>query len=278
MLGHRRKKPIKFKGFVDKKISAGDIATKGVVSLKETDNFFSALKLAASGYRVIPILDKKGDNVLGIATSKEILDFMGAGPLSEQSGKNPLNKKVKVLMKRPSIAVDAKEDAKNVMDSFRENRVDIHHVEKKGKLHGIITESDITYRIRKDVGLKVKDVMTRSVFFVNEGDKLANVARMLAVGPYRKLPVVNNGFLVGVVTPFDVIKHLNETKQLSTVRTSNTKISKVMNSFVTSIQPNADVADAVTLMRRKNISGLPVTEEDSLVGIITERDIIETMR
>jgi len=278
MLGLGGKKPIRFGDFVDEKTSAGDIATKGIVSLKETDNFFSALKLAASGYRVIPILDKKGETVLGVTTSKEILDFMGAGPLSEQGGKNPLNKKVKFLMKKPSIAVDAKENVKNVMDSFRENRVDIHHVEKKGKLHGIITESDITYRISKDVGLKVKDIMTRSVFFVNEDDKLANVARMLAVGPYRKLPVVNNGFLVGVVTPFDVIKHLNETKQLSSIRTSNTKISKVMNSFVTSIHPDADVADAVTLMRRKNISGIPVTEEDSLVGIITERDIIEAMR
>ncbi len=278
MLGFRGKKPIRFMDFVEEGISAGDIATKGVVSLKENDTFHSALKLALSGYRLIPILDSKGERVMGITTSREILDFLGAGPLSGQGGKKPLETKVKLLMKRPSIGVDAKESPKSVMESFRENNVDVHHVEKKGRLHGIITESDITYRIQGKVGLKVGDVMTRSVFFVNEDDQLANVARMLAVGPYRKLPVVTEGFLVGIVTPFDVMKHLNESKQLSTVRNSKTRISDVMNRDVATIGPGADIADAVALMRRKNVSGLPVTEEDNLVGIITERDIIDAMR
>jgi CBS domain-containing protein len=278
MLGFGSKRPIRFMDFVEEGTSAGDIATKGVVSVRENDGFHLALKLALSGYRLIPILDDKGESVRGITTSKEILDFLGAGPLSREGGKEPLDAKVKLLMKRPSIGVGAGESAKSVMESFRENKVDMHHVEKKGKLHGIITESDITYRIQGNVRLKVGDVMTRSVFFVNEDDQLANVARMLAVGPYRKLPVVTDGFLVGIITPFDVMKHLNESKRLSSVRTNVTSISDIMNRDVATIRPDADVADAVALMRRKNISGLPVTEEQTLVGIITERDIIDAMR
>jgi CBS domain-containing protein len=278
MLVFGRKRPIRFMDFVEEGTSAGDIATKGVVSLRENDGFHLALKLALSGYRLIPILDSEGESVRGITTSKEILDFLGAGPLSMEGGKEPLDAKVKLLMKRPSIGVDAKESPRRVMESFRENKVDMHHVEKKGKLHGIITESDITYRIRGSTGLKVGDVMTRCVFFVNEDDRLANVARMLAIGPYRKLPVVTDGFLVGIITPFDVMKHLNESKRLSSVRTNGTRISEVMNRPVAAIGPGADVAEAVALMRRKNVSGLPVTEDDTLVGIITERDIIDAMR
>jgi CBS domain-containing protein len=278
MLGFGRKRPIRFMDFVEEGISAGDIATKGVVSLRENDGFHLALKLALSGYRLIPILDGKGESVRGITTSREILDFLGAGPLSREGGKEPLDARVKLLMKRPSIGVGAGESAKNVMESFRENRVDMHHVEKKGKLHGIITESDITYRIRGNTDLKVGDIMTKAVFFVNDDDRLSNVARMLAVGSYRKLPVVTDGFLVGIITPFDVMKHLNESKRLSSVRTNMTGISDVMNRDVATIRPDADIADAVALMRRKNISGLPVTEDDTLVGIITERDIIDAMR
>ncbi len=278
MLGFGGKRPIRFMDFVEEGISAGDIATKGVVSLRENDGFHLALKLALSGYRLIPILDSKGESVRGITTSKEILDFLGAGPLSREGGKEPLDARVKLLMKRPSIGVDAGTGARSVMESFRENKVDMHHIEKKGKLHGIITESDITYRIQANVGLKVGDVMTRAVFFVNEDDQLANVAKMLAVGPYRKLPVVTDGFLVGIITPFDVMKHLNESKRLSSVRTNRTRISEVMNRQVATIRPDADISEAVALMRRKNISGLPVTEEDNLVGIITERDIIDAMR
>ena len=90
MLGFGRKRPIRFMDFVEEGISAGDIATKGVVSLRESDGFHLALKLALSGYRLIPILDDRGESVRGITTSKEILDFLGAGPLSREGGKEPL--------------------------------------------------------------------------------------------------------------------------------------------------------------------------------------------
>jgi CBS domain-containing protein len=43
-------------------------------------------------------------------------------------------------------------------------------------------------------------------------------------------------------------------------------------STVWSIAPNAMVFDAIALMADKNVGGLPVLENDKLIGIISERD------
>jgi CBS domain-containing protein len=43
-------------------------------------------------------------------------------------------------------------------------------------------------------------------------------------------------------------------------------------STVWSIPPNAMVVDAIQLMDEKNVGALPVVENDTLVGIVSERD------
>ena len=44
-------------------------------------------------------------------------------------------------------------------------------------------------------------------------------------------------------------------------------------STVWSIGPNAMVIDAIQLMDEKNVGALPVVENDTLVGIVSERDL-----
>jgi CBS domain-containing protein len=53
------------------------------------------------------------------------------------------------------------------------------------------------------------------------------------------------------------------------------KASDVMTLNVVSVTPDSSVMDAVQLMLRQNISGLPVLDkEDHLVGIVTEGDLL----
>lgn len=278
MLSLRKSGPIKLRDFTVKGLSAKDIATRSVTGLKEGDRFESALKMVISGYRIIPVMDSDGKKLTGFIGSREVLDFLGAGPLSGKAKGKLINSSINHMGRRVSIPVGEGDDVSRVLDSFRENDVNLHHVENKSGLVGIITKSDITYRIRGRTGLKVRDVMTKQPFHVRDEEAVSDVARMLARGPFRKLPVVRDGFLVGIVTPYDIISYLNRNQKLSKISEDRTIVRHAMNAMVASVRPDADVADAVAIMRRKNVSGLPVTDEDTLVGIITERDIIEAMR
>jgi CBS domain-containing protein len=49
------------------------------------------------------------------------------------------------------------------------------------------------------------------------------------------------------------------------------------DSDVATIAPAATVADAVALLRERNIGALVVTESDEVAGIISERDIVRAL-
>lgn len=90
----------------------------------------------------------------------------------------------------------------------------------------------------------------------------------------RRLPVVGNGKLVGIITKSDIYAALGPLDNLND-RLSHGKLNvgAHMTSNPVTIVPDAHVEDAASEMYRRRISGLPVLEEGRLVGVITETDI-----
>ncbi len=54
------------------------------------------------------------------------------------------------------------------------------------------------------------------------------------------------------------------------------KISEVMNTDVQTISPDATIEEAALQMRDGDFGVLPVGETENLIGIITDRDIVES--
>src|SRR5438128_6124324 len=52
------------------------------------------------------------------------------------------------------------------------------------------------------------------------------------------------------------------------------KISEVMNRDIATIPADANLVEAATMMRTRNIGFLPVLEQDKVVGVLTDRDIV----
>jgi len=74
---------------------------------------------------------------------------------------------------------------------------------------GIITERDILRRIVEPCiapeTLTAKQVMTSPVLTINETTSIEETARLMAKKRVKKLPVMNNQKLVGVVTLTDIV-------------------------------------------------------------------------
>lgn len=85
-------------------------------------------------------------------------------------------------------------------------------VDQHGKLIGIISEYQLL-EVVYDPELKaqhVSDFMTRNVITVDADALLASVANMFVLHRIRRLPVVQNGQLVGVVARRDLLKYIME--------------------------------------------------------------------
>lgn len=91
----------------------------------------------------------------------------------------------------------------------------------------------------------------------------------------RRLPVVENGILVGIVTLSDLLKVVNRSDGVS--YGVDLPIERVMtkNPVTVSIDDLLDVA--ARIMIRGRISGLPVIESGHVRGVITESDLFRAM-
>lgn len=125
----------------------------------------------------------------------------------------------------------------------------------------------------------VCDWMTREVITISPNTSLAEAHKLMMEKRIRRLPVIHDGRLVGIVTLGDVrgaepahASSLNiwESDHLL----AKLKILEIMTQRPRTILENATLREAALIMLEKKFSGLPVVDEAGhLVGIITESDI-----
>lgn len=76
-------------------------------------------------------------------------------------------------------------------------------------LVGIISQRDLLEAMyNEDKADKVEDLMTKSVFSFNQENSLLDIAEHFIKHHFRKVPVVSDGKLVGVVDKMDIIEYI----------------------------------------------------------------------
>jgi len=128
----------------------------------------------------------------------------------------------------------------------------------------------------------VKDHMTSPVVSISSDTSLSEAHKIMADKKVRRLPVVEKGKLAGIVSLNDVLEAKPSAASSLSVwelnyLVANLKIKDIMSSNVFSIAPDATIGDAARMMLERKFSGIPVTENDNLIGIITESDIFRML-
>ncbi|MCD6289121.1 MAG: CBS domain-containing protein [Anaerolineae bacterium] len=123
------------------------------------------------------------------------------------------------------------------------------------------------------------DIMTPNPVTVTPNNAISTAISLMRAGGFRRLPVVENGRLVGIITARSLRLASNAP---SIVRedwydnyiSQHIAVGDYMTPDPITITPDSPVAEAARLMRDHKISGLPVVQNDRLVGIITETDLL----
>ena len=118
--------------------------------------------------------------------------------------------------------------------------------------------------------MQVKDIMTQPAISIGAGESAEVAARTLAHYNIGILPVCDaDGKLCGLVTDRDLV-----TRCMASGRTpSQTRVSEVMTSAMTTAAPDMSAGVAAKLMGAKQIRRLPVTREGKLVGMVSLGDL-----
>ncbi len=127
----------------------------------------------------------------------------------------------------------------------------------------------------------VRDRMTTSVCTVSPDSPLERALVLMRSRHIRRLPVLQQGRLVGIVTWTDLMR-ASPASTLSRweipALLKEAQVHEVMTPSPETVSPETPLEDAAAIMRRRKIGGLPVVKNGALVGIVTESDIFDAFR
>ena len=113
----------------------------------------------------------------------------------------------------------------------------------------------------------VSNRMTKDPVTVTPDDLLIQGRLKIQKGSFRRLPVVTDGQLVGIITDRDMREHAGYLDR--------TEVKAVMSRKPLSVTPATTLEAAAQLLLKHKIGGLPVVENARLVGIITTSDVLQ---
>ncbi len=126
----------------------------------------------------------------------------------------------------------------------------------------------------------VKTRMTTNPVTVTSETPIAEAYQLLKENKIRRLPVVDHGKLVGIVTERE-LQQLTPSKATTlsiyeiNYLLAKAKVKTAMSKDVLTTTPDTLLEEAAVIMREKRVSALPVMADDKVVGIITETDIFD---
>jgi acetoin utilization protein AcuB len=91
----------------------------------------------------------------------------------------------------------------------------------------------------------------------------------------RRVPVVDEGRLVGIVTRSDLESTLGRGRDGR--RGKSLSVSDLMTPDPVTVAPDDTLEAAAETMLRKKVSGLPVVDGERVAGIITESDLFRAL-
>lgn len=152
-----------------------------------------------------------------------------------------------------------------VLKALKERHVSGVPVVKEGELVGIVTRSDLLRNPEED---QTALLMTRDPLIVRPNDSVIEAARLLAENDIRRLPVIENGTLVGIVSVADIIRVIADLdiKRL---------IERYFEKTTVAVWDEMPLPVAGAVMEYANVQASPVLDSDlKLVGIVSDRDLI----
>jgi CBS domain-containing protein len=123
---------------------------------------------------------------------------------------------------------------------------------------------------RKEVAVRVRDLMSRSLISISAEDTVTEAARLMDRKRIHSILIGRGKEFSGIITDLDIVSRV-VSKGLDP---SRVKVGEVMTSPLVSISEHATIEEAAKRMRENGVRRLIVDGDDHKVGIIAESDIV----
>jgi len=269
------------------------IAKRSVVTASLTTSVYDIVHIMTrEGFRRIPIVDLRTKRLQGVVTSTDIVDYLGGGKKFEiiqrefnGSFFKAINEPVKFIMRPDPPAVRNTVTIGHAVELMKRHGVGgLPVVDDTNRVLAIVTERDLLGVFEgKFGGVKVAALMTEKVVTATSETTIVEAEREMVEKSFRRLPLVSQGQLVGIVTAMDIVRFFGSGEVFQHLRSGTmvqvlqTPALQIGTGKLITISPDADVNEAARTMKERNVGALLVVDEEKLVGMLTERDFFKLM-
>lgn len=117
--------------------------------------------------------------------------------------------------------------------------------------------------------MKVKDVMTKNVAYVNPAATVVETAQLMQQHNVGSIPVCDQSGVVGIITDRDIV-----VRSIANFKNpQQTPVTEIMTTGVATVTPDMDMKEVTKKMASSQIRRVPVVENNSLVGIVALGDV-----
>ncbi len=130
---------------------------------------------------------------------------------SDNSGKSLSEMLVKDIMAKAIISVDSKATVFQVAKMMEQGGIGAVLVKKDGVTSGIITDRDYAIKIAVDklsMDTPAEKVASFPLITVSPNDSIKSAADLMSSKKIRKLAVVEDGKVIGIITSSDLVTQL----------------------------------------------------------------------
>ena len=279
-----------------KNLKLSDLVKKTITVGPNTSLLKTREILLENKIKRVIVVDKR--KPIGVITEKDIakkIYGLGSSPIKSVKARDFKPRKLFTLTKDNSVQECAK--------MLKKHRISLVIILNQDKtLKGIVTKTDLVgvFLTKESSPIKVSQVMKRDVVTAAPSDPILHVESLLIRYGISRVVIKRSQVPVGIITFRDFVpakipqwiaesadpKEVQEykfKKGLEEVHSNQMSYlfpfhsTDIMTPNPITVEEGEDVKQAIILMIKNNISGMPVVKKSKLVGIITKSDIVSVL-
>lgn len=224
------------------------------------------------------LLVKDDDKIIGIITERDIAKRLGSWKERKISDARIF---VSSTFTKNLIKINQDQPVSSAAREMLKRGISSLVVVDNGNIVGILTKTDVIKALIK-CEEKVRDWMSKPVITLGIGSSILQARVLMLRNRIKRVPIVLENRVVGIVTEKDIAKALGLFRKLSEgkhwdERMKKILVEQVMSKDLITVSPDETLDKVVRIMLKNKISGLPVVENEKLVGIITKTDLVRAV-
>lgn len=178
---------------------------------------------------------------------------------------SPENIIVNDVMIREVASAELPGSRDEVLEILKTKHISGVPIVKNGELLGIVTRTDLLKNPEEE---QIALIMTRNPVTISSSRSIAEAARVILENNIRRLPVVENNTLLGILTIADIVGAIGKMNII-------TPISYYLGNHVVSVWSETPISVVGAIMELADVKAVPILDSNmALVGVASDKDLI----